>query len=356
MKKKIILLSLIITSIISFAVFEFKMELYATFKFYFNKRTEFKVTKKNLDNFLISNSEEYKLINSAIKEDYNIYFKGNIMNFDTLFIGKGVQKYFSSYIEINRDSIVLYKVTKGKQTKSYKHNLSLKNEISIAIERKLNLAKITIINEEDTLKIDSDFVGMNNPFIRSSGSNIKADIFNFTHDNYYSNTYIFGDSYVSCNNPKRWPYHVYNKGYKFLCDGLPGGNSVDSFDYLNSALSVHKPKYLVWCLGMNDHKNRFGLNLSWKHYLKKVMNLFDSNNITLVLATIPSVPTLDNTLKNKFIRESGYRYIDFDKAVSNSNGIWKKGMLSSDGIHPTELGAKMMAKEFFKEFLEIKEN
>jgi hypothetical protein len=330
--------------------------LYSALKFYTHQENDFKLFKKKLINFTLKSGEKYKLINSAIKQDYNIFFSGNIVNFDTLIIGKGNKRYLSSYILINRDSIFFNKITSGETTISYKHNLSLNNNLSISIDRKVDSTIVTFINEEDTLKITSDFVGMNNPFIRSYGSVIDVNKFEFTCNDYNDNVYIFGDSYVNCNNPNRWPYYLYNNDYKFLCDGLPGGNSIDSYDFISSAFSVHKPKYLIWCLGMNDGSDRLGISPKWKYYVKKVMDLCSKNNVSLILATIPSVPIVDNTSKNKFIKESGYRYIDFDKAVSDGNGNWIKGMLSNDEVHPSEMGAKKMAEEFLKSFPEIKKH
>lgn len=330
-----------------------KEELNDTIKVNSQEETDLKLLKKKRNNFTLKNREEYKLINSAIKQDYNIIFSGNIVEFDTLIIGKGTKKYLSSYITIDRDSIIFSKITSSKTVKSYKHNLSLKNNISIYIDRKVHSALVTIINEKDTLKITSNFVGMNNPFIRSLGSVIDVQNFEFTCNDYNSDVFIFGDSYVNCDNPKRWPFYLYNKGYNFFCDGLPGGTSIDSYDYLKSALSVNKPKYVIWTLGMNDHSNGLEINYGWNYYVKKIMGLCSKNNISLILATIPSTPTIDNTRKNKFVRESGYKYIDFDKAVSDSNGNWKNEMLSNDGVHPTELGAKALSERLLMDFPSI---
>ena len=312
-----------------------------------------KILDKKLTDFTLSDGEEYKLINSAIKQDYNIFFSGNIVDFDTLIIGKGSKSYLSSSITITRDSVIFNKIADNKTKKAYKHHLRLKNNLTISIDRKLNSAIVTIINEKDTFKIKSDFVGMKKPFIRSLGSVINVKEFSFTYNDYNSDIFIFGDSYVNCAPPSRWPYYLYKK-YKFFCDGFPGGTSVDSYDFLRSALSVHKPKYVIWCLGMNDGSDDQEINPTWKHYVKEVMALCSRKDITLIFATVPTVPTRNNRGKNRFVRESGYRYIDFDKAVSDGNGNWKKGMLYDDGVHPTEKGAKALAERFLKDFPEIK--
>lgn len=352
--RKVILSVILLLFIASVVGYEFRKEVFNKVVFYSREKIDLPLYTKNLDDFTLNNGGEYKLINSAIKQDYGIFFSGKIDGFDTLLIGKGTGKYLSSYITLNRDSIILTKVTNIEVREAYKHNLRLQDSLKIDIKRKVNLASITILDQVDTFKLDTDFVGMGHPFVRSFGSTINVNRFEFTCDDYYSDLYVFGDSYVNCGNPKRWPYYIYNQGYQLLFDGLPGGNSDASFDFLNSAFSIHKPKYVFWCLGMNDGSDRLGTDLSWKFHLEKVMDLCKQNDITLILGTIPSIPTKDHNGKNTIIRESGYRYVDFDKAVSDGNGNWKDGMLSDDGVHPTAVGAKAMSEQFLADFPEIK--
>ena len=350
----IVLVLLMLLCITSIAGFENGGKSDYELRFYAQQTTELKLYGKNRNHFTLHSGEECKLINSAIKQDYQIYFSGNIVNFDTLVIGKGSGKYLSGYVLINQDSIIFCRITHGKIFKSYKHHFSLKNHLSISIDRKADSAIVTMINEKDTLKITSDFVGMNHPFVRSSGSVIDVDQFEFNCADYYSDVYVFGDSYVNCGNPQRWPYYLYHKGFQFFCDGLPGGRSGDSYEFFHSALSVHKPRYVIWCLGMNDKSDQDIPDPDWKSYVHKVMDDCARNNVTLILATIPTVPSRNHKWKNEFIRKSGYRYIDFDQAVSDGNGNWKTGMLAADGVHPTKTGAKAMAEEFLKDFTEIK--
>ena len=170
-----------------------------------------------------------------------------------------------------------------------------------------------------------------------------------------NDVYILGDSYVVYSNPARWTYYIYNSGYDFFCYGIPGGRSANLYGFLQTAITLHKPKYVIWCLGMNDGPDRFCLpQIAWKYHLKKVMKLCKENNITLILATVPTCPAVNNDYKNAYIRKSGYRYIDFDRAVSDGRGKWKNGFLS-DNVHPTEAGAKALAEQFLKDFPEIKQ-
>ncbi|MEO9893024.1 hypothetical protein [Aurantibacter sp.] len=334
--------------------------------FYINKKKENKpiesirtpvekteVLQKELHNFSLTEGEEYQLIDSAIKQNFRISFNGVIEKFDSLIIGKGSGRYLTSNLLLTKDSIIFNKVTNVETRKGYKHNLKLQNNITINIDRTVDSSSLTVINEKDTLKFNSDFVGMNNPFVRSSGSVIHVDTFSFNSPEYSSDIFVFGDSYVNIGSTKRWPYYIYNANYNFLCDGLPGGKSVDSYSFFNAAISIHKPKYVVWCLGMNDKSDVHTEDKDWKKYAERVMEVCEQNNISLILSTIPSVPSRNHKEKNKFVRESGYRFIDFDKAVSDGKGNWNKDLLASDEVHPTALGAKTLAEQFIIDFPEI---
>ena len=320
-----------------------------------NASKEVEIQPQKLSNFTLADGEEYKLVNSSIKQFYTITFSGEIVKFDTLTIGKGSGRYLTSYLIITPDSIIANRVTNATARTAIKHSLKLINDISIKIERGLSLSIVTIINENDTLSFSSDFIGMNQPFIHSSGTEIKVDTFEFICEDYNSDVFVFGDSYVNSASPSRWPYYVNSAGYQFLCDGLPGGRSKDSYDFINSAFSIHKPKYAVWCLGMNDISDTERVpNEEWKSNVKKVMDLCSKHNVTLILSTVPTVEIKNNRGKNDFVRASGYRYIDFDEAVSDGEGNWKEGMLAKDGVHPAEIGAKAMADRFIADFPEIK--
>jgi hypothetical protein len=318
-------------------------------------RQENILSVRELTNFELDDGKEFKLINSAIKQNYNIHFEGDILTFDTLIIGKGDKSYCSSYLKITKDSVFVFKITKNTDKTAYKHSLQMKNNLIVDIDRKVDSAYLSIVNEQDTFIIVSDFIGMENPFVRSVGSKIQARTFSFTCKDYNNDVYIFGDSYISVSNPARWTYYIHNEGHNFFCDGLPGGKSMHSYDFLRTALTVHKPKYVVWCLGMNDGSDHLWFSaIAWSFYLKRVMQLCEQQNITLILATVPNCPKVDNRNKNDFVRKSGYRYIDFDKALSDDKGNYLKSMFS-DGVHPTEEGAKKLAERFLADFSEIKE-
>ncbi|WP_339926282.1 hypothetical protein [uncultured Cyclobacterium sp.] len=352
-------LTLLVTLFLTFTFiigFNFKENSNTLPKQLIEAEGEVELHEQKLSNFTLGDGEEYKLVNSSIKQFYTIAFSGNIVKFDTLTIGKGSGRYLTSNLIITPDSIIANRVTNVTARTAFKHQLKLKNDISIEIERGLSSSTVTIINEKDTLTFSSDFIGMNQPFIHSSGTVINVNSFEFICEDYMSDVFVFGDSYVNSASSSRWPYYIHDAGYQFLCDGLPGGKSKDSYDFINAAFSVNKPKYAVWCLGMNDTSDTDRIaNEEWKSYVKKVMDLCEKHNVTLILSTVPTVEIKNNRGKNDFVRASGYRYIDFDEAVSDGEGNWKAGMLAKDGVHPAEIGAKAMADRFISDFPEIKD-
>ena len=116
-------------------------------------------------------------------------------------------------------------------------------------------------------------------------------------------------------------------------------------------LKFGKPEYLVWCLGMNDNDSSVFIS-----YFEKVRTLCEQKGITLIAATVPTVPSRIESKEaiSAYVRNCGLRYIDFYKAVgTNDSGEWHSGFLDSDGIHPTALGAQALALQVIIDFPEI---
>jgi lysophospholipase L1-like esterase len=142
-------------------------------------------------------------------------------------------------------------------------------------------------------------------------------------------------------------------GFKnWLACGYPGATSTPALQSLQSLLKIGRPEIIVWTLGMNNGDSG-AVNSSWNSDLNSVKSLCDTHGITLILATIPTCPQADNTYKNNVVRQSGYRYVDFNKAVGVSGTTWYDGMLSSDNVHPTSLGAQALARQFVIDVPEI---
>ena len=133
-----------------------------------------------------------------------------------------------------------------------------------------------------------------------------------------------------------------------LC-GLAGATSEVMYEQLLLCLKLGTPKYIVWCLGMNDGVNE----TPYRTYYELVKSICESKRIELILQTIPSIPTQDKSIINNIVKTSGFRFIDVAGSVgSYDNPNWYAGYLD-DGTHPTELGAKAIVSEVLADFPEI---
>lgn len=173
-----------------------------------------------------------------------------------------------------------------------------------------------------------------------------------------SPVWAFGDSYFGLS-PARWPYVMRELGYfNYYFEGLGGGTSYDMYHEMERAIKFGTPRYLLWCLGMNDQDpDNTTPSANWLAVFGHIKDYCSENGVQLILATIPNTPTRRNYAKNEVVKASGYRYIDFAKAVGaeNAGSSWYTGMLHTDNVHPTELGAQALATQVLIDFPELME-
>lgn len=105
---------------------------------------------------------------------------------------------------------------------------------------------------------------------------------------------------------------------------------------------------------MNDPDNG-AVNTSWLNCVETLISNCEKYGVEPILATIPNVPSYDNTYKNAWVKASGYRYIDFAKAVGaeSAGSTWYAGCLSSDNTHPTERGARLLCLQALQDVSEL---
>lgn len=165
--------------------------------------------------------------------------------------------------------------------------------------------------------------------------------------------WMYGDSYFSY-----WPAQLRALGYNtVLLNGYPGETAVGGLRDFKSCLEYGTPKFAVWCLGMNNHDTTTSINADWMTCTQEFIDICEEKKITPILATIPCVSAASyrNEHKNNWIRNSGYRYVDFARAV---NGLvdgqgWYEGMLSSDNVHPATEGSKCLVARLLMDVPEI---
>ena len=273
----------------------------------------------------------------------NVYvFVANITNFDKIKIGKESD----TYIIIDDTNVTLYN-EQGTYTQA--HGLTIAYDIQVRIENESAIAfsKITVVSGgvEFNYPTGARFLMDNGTaYVLSDGSTLTDCVFSWSSRNINKPIWLFGDSFFSWY-AERWTYYLARDGFTDSCmlNGYAGEASADAYTALRNLLNVRVPEYLVWCIGMNNGDSESAVSAAWNLYYNAIKDLANYYGFTLILATIPTTPTVNNDFKNSIIRNSGYRYIEFDKAVNpDGTGDWIPGTREENGVHPTAKGAKIL--------------
>lgn len=295
----------------------------------------------------LNQGSSFVLPKNSVSVNEYITFSGNISDsFGSLLIGHGRSEYTSAYIKIEADKVTAYSMLSSEPTtKIFEHGLTIENNIQVSIKKKKSTdVEIKVSSNGKSYKFNwASWYGNNGqPFVECEVGNLTNCSFGWTSKGIVSDIWAFGDSYFGVNGTIRWMAYLISEGHTNLIVNAYGGQgSVSAYEDLTNLFTIGTPKKILWCLGMNDVDSSTAVNSNWLNTYNSVKSLCKSNNIELILATIPTVPTRINKYKNEIVRNSGYRYIDFDKAVGadETTGAWFGDMLYSDGVHPSETGA-----------------
>lgn len=276
--------------------------------------------------------------------DYQITFLAKVNSFSGIEIGKGKGEYAGEYLVLDSQGFKAYGIEEGKVLDERNFNANFEDYISINIISDMKgKARIEISsnNFRETFE-DVSWVSRSGKLYVTADAGTKLTDCSLS---YYANgwakdIWLFGDSYFNCVAASRWTYYLTQNGFQdFALNGYPGRKSDAALESLKNMLKYGTPKEIIWCMGMNDGDSESGINEDWIRDLDEVKRICSSNNIELVLSTIPSC-SVNNDYKNEYVKNSDYRYIDFAKAVgAYESREWYEGMQKEDGIHPTSLGA-----------------
>lgn len=287
-----------------------------------------------------------------IKKNDCISFCALIENRVTICIGKGFEQYRGSWIRITPTQVHLQHFDSETVTdESVDHGLTISAFIKACmISHEDNTWDVIIQSITGTFR--HTFSGRATestypPFVICEDYAITDVKLNATCVDFSCPIWAVGDSYFEIS-PSRWPYYMFEYGFSdFLLNGDSGINSQDAFADLQRMLNYGTPKYLLWMLGMNDGA------ASFEYYFDQVKSLCEEKGITMIGATIPSVPDRNKDDISAYVEDSGIRYVNCYKAVgTDSQGNWYSGYLA-DGVHPTSLGAQAIAMQILSDFPEI---
>lgn len=285
--------------------------------------------------------------------------------FEQITFGVGRDGFYQGAIVLD-DTDVKY-ITGTAETVAWtaQHGLTFDENTTILIDRPLqsSASKITIYNGQgESWSRTFNFSGQGRPFLENNGVESIVARLDYQMKDINQKIWLFGDSYFSYESNARWPYYLFQDGYTSNLLSAQGGDATgDALQSFQSLLATGaRPSYAVWCMGMNGAADSGTTpNATWLADTQSFLTLCETYGITPILATIPSVPSLNHAGRIAWVRASNYRYIDFAVAVEvDENTSWKnwgndKAMLSSDEVHPTAYGAKALYQQVLRDFPEL---
>ena len=302
------------------------------------------------------------ITSNNIKKNKTLIVNAKINSFEKITVGHGIDVYGGAYLEVTPSELNVYNYsTQAKLVKTVSHSLTIANDIYIEVTNSVSKygfhARIKIVSQGKSFvqsgTFDFPWTGSNGDvFIKTGTNTALSDCkVSWSCSDLSANIHAFGDSYFDYWNPK-----MADLGYsdRFLFDGFGGRTTLQAIAPLNFSLQHGTPKYVLWCLGMNN-PDVDTVNPDWLNGFNSVIAACESKDITPIFTTIPNTPKNNNSYKNAYIKSSGYRYVDIAHYVGadEANSNWYDGLLSSDNVHPTDKGAYIIAQNIIIDLADI---
>ena len=316
----------------------------------------------------LSSGESLEMHDPVVKDRSHISFTCDIKSLDDdamIAVGRGYMYTSGCWVEITKTHIraFTYFYYTDPQLRvlepQAEHGLEIKDFLTIVIdEDKKNGRFIVLTTATGSLKIlCPGFSACDGKiFAKVQGCELENCRLNWLYDGFAFPIWVYGDSYLGYGSPSRWPYYLYRDGYdKVMLSGYPGMNTQRGLVDFKLSLERGTPVYAVWCLGMNNNDPSVDEpEPKWLEATKEFLEICKEKGIVPILSTIPCVPNRINEAKNAWVRASGYRYIDFNRAVgADKSKEWYPGMLCPDRVHPAENGAAALYSQVLIDFPEI---
>ena len=314
---------------------------------------------RNIDTILVGNQKYVLAQNIDNKKNCLYSFFGKFSQFGELEISHGDSgDYGAIKMRIDETYITIYDY-QNNQMQQFTHGLTMTDFIFVTIkvqDTSFARAEVNVVTNGGSYKASSViFFGSNGIIYAKPLYNMTDVEFVYTIMDLEKPVYIFGDSYIALADGNKWPsFAINDNDNNMLLCGFGGAKSKNEILSFRNIMQMGNPGYCCWLLGMNDADSG-AINAEWLDYVQEVVTYCEDNDIVPILATIPNTPTVDNTYKNAWVKASGYKYIDFAKAVGaeTAGSSWYTGMLSNDNIHPTSEGAKALWMQIITDCPEI---
>lgn len=307
-----------------------------------------------------------------------VTFRANVTTFNKILIGKssmtvgnGFGSAYSSWLEIDNTNIKIIKNATASSSntpvtsKTIAHGLTIQDTINVMIAGKDDGGvhiELSTVGNKFTTNVNlyggdgGTLAWLSNNYgyykVRSNGSSLTNCKITVANKYIRKPLWIFGASYESTHDSTCWPYYAFQSGFQdYYINASPGRASTSAYNDLVRALNFGTPKFLLWTMWGN------GTSQELDTYIQNVLDLCNEKGITLIIvnrpnssaSSISSAYTAKKAVINKYIN-LGVRYWDIAAAVSynpSASDGWYTGYLQSDGVHPTALGSKAIASQFF---------
>lgn len=279
--------------------------------------------------------------------------------YDTYIRFASIDNVVSNYITVTSSKLIINNTYQAPA--EYDHGLTIENDLFIKLERLNGKAYVTLSSSGEDYSIEVDYYTLTSVptytlLVINDAGNTTTGSLTITMRNLHKELWLIGDSYMGMNSNARWCYYLVenNENNNIFISNAPGATSANAYTSLQNLLTMYRPKKVLIATGMNDGSDSGSASSAYTTNMTNIINLLKSYDIEIILGTIPSVPSINNEYKNAFVRSSGYRYVDFAKAVgAQSDGTWNTGMLSTDNVHPTAKGAKALYNQALTDLPEL---
>lgn len=177
-----------------------------------------------------------------------------------------------------------------------------------------------------------------------------------------SRTVMMGNSITQI-----WP--GYDRAFftdnNLVCRGISGQTSYQMLSRFRDDVVRLRPATVVICAGTNDIAEN-SHPYSEERTLGNIMSMAEiarANNIRVVLASVPpavafpwrkeienvgeKIISLNRRIK-EYAADNGLTYIDYHSALAGSDGLAPAAGLTTDGVHPSLAGFRIMEAELLK--------
>ena len=319
------------------------------------------VFAKNLEK-----GEELVVTKNVIKTRKSLSFTADIdtLSGGKLLVGHGYMKTNATWLEISDTSIEAYSYfsysdPQKKLKARVEHELKIKNFITVSIDFDIATltAAVVVTTSSGSLKTEvNGWYGADGEvfasFTEASAKNCRL---NWSCPDFAKPIWLIGASYTGFGNAARWPYYLRRDGFlNLLAMGFPGMNGQRAIKEFRAVIDMGAPQFAIWGIGMNNGDSADAINPDYLRTTEEFISICEERGIVPILSTIPNCPKVNNSFKNEWVRNSGYRYIDLCRSVGADEDVWwYQGMISEDQIHPTVLGAQAFYAQVLVDFPEM---